>query len=162
MARLQAVTGPQVALDMPQVQSDRLAWDLPKSDMYTLASLLAGSAMCLSVGSTLCLDACMVDRPVISIGFDGWEELPYDLSARRGLDFTHIKKMLVLGGVRVARSFADLEAHITTYLREPHLDRYARAFTAAQECGPQDGAAAQRVAATLAHLCQQQVQGTPQ
>ena len=61
----------------------------------------------------------MVDCPVISIGFDGDEELPYDRSARRGLDFTHIKKMLALGGVRVARSFADLEAHINAYLRAP-------------------------------------------
>ncbi|MGE3539058.1 MAG: hypothetical protein AB7N91_16700 [Candidatus Tectimicrobiota bacterium] len=154
LERLQALTGPQVALDMPPVLSDRLAWDLPKSDMYTLASLLAGSAMCLSVGSTLCLDACMVDCPVISVGFDGWEVLPYDQSARRGLDFIHIKKMLALGGVRVARSFGDLEAHINTYLREPHLERAERAQTVAQECGPRDGRAAQRVAATLASLCQ--------
>jgi hypothetical protein len=159
MARLQALAGPQVALNMPPVLSDRLAWDLPKSDMYTLASLLAGSSMCLSVGSTLCLDACMVDRPIITVGFDGWEELPYDISARRGLDYTHIKKMLALGGVQVARSFVELEAHINRYLREPHLERQARANTAAQECGPQDGRAAERVAATLASLCQQQVQG---
>jgi hypothetical protein len=88
------------------------------------------------------------------VGFDGAEELPYDLSARRGLDFIHIKKMLALGGVRVARSFADLEAHINTYLREPHLDRDKRAYTAAQECGPCDGRAAERVAAALASLCQ--------
>jgi hypothetical protein len=54
------------------------------------------------------------------------------------LDFLHIKKMLALGGVRVERSFADLEAHIKAYLCEPHLDRDERAYTAAQECGPQD------------------------
>ena len=159
IARLQAIAGPLVALDMPPVLSDLLAWDLPKSDMYTLSSLLAGSAICISVGSTLCLDACMVDCPVISIGFDGDEELPYDQSARRGLDFTHIKKMLALGGVRVARSFADLEAHINAYLRTPSLDRDGRAHTAAQECGPQDGCAATRVATTLGALCQQRMQG---
>ena len=94
------------------------------------------------------------------MGFDGAEELAYDVSARRGLDFTHIKKMLALGGVRVARSFADLEAHIHTYLRQPHLDRAERAYTAAQECGLQDGRAAARVAATLGSLCQQRVQGS--
>jgi hypothetical protein len=159
LGRLQALTGPQVALDMPPVLSEQLAWDLPKSDMYTLASLLAGSAICLSVGSTLCLEACIVDCPVISVGFDGVEELPYDLSARRGLDFIHIKKMLAFGGVRVAQSFADLEAHINTYLREPHLDRDQRAYTAAQECGPRGGRAAERVAATLASLYQQRKAG---
>jgi hypothetical protein len=159
LGRLQALTGPQVALDMPPGLSEQLAWDLPKSDMYTLASLLAGSAICLSVGSTLCLEACIVDCPVISVGFDGVEELPYDLSARRGLDFIHIKKMLAFGGVRVAQSFADLEAHINTYLREPHLDRDQRAYTAAQECGPRGGRAAERVAATLASLYQQRKAG---
>ena len=50
----------------------------------------------------------------------------------------------------MARSFADLEAHINAYLCEPHLERDKRAYTAAQECGPQDGRAAERVAATLA------------
>jgi hypothetical protein len=158
LARLQALAGPQVALDLPPVLSEQLAWDLPKSDMYTLASLMAGSAMCISVGSTLCLEACVMDRPVITVGFDGLEELPYDLSARRGLDFTHIKKMLVLGGVRVARSFVDLEAHINDYLCEPHLERDERIYTAVQECGPQDGCAAERVAVTIASLCQQKVQ----
>ena len=158
IARLQALTGPRVTLDMPPVLSEQLAWDLPKSDMYTLASLLAGSAMCLSVGSTLCLEACMVDCPVISVGFDGEEELPYDISARRGLDFTHIRKMLAFGGVRVARSFADLEAHINAYLREPSLDRDRRVYTVTQECSLQDGCATERVAATLGSLCQQRVQ----
>ena len=99
-----------------------------------------------------------MDRPVITVGFDGLEELPYDLSARRGLDFTHIKKMLALGGVRVAQSFVDLEAHINDYLCEPHLERDERIYTAVQECGAQDGCAAERVAVTIASLCQQKVQ----
>ena len=42
IARLQAIAGPLVALDMPPVLSDRLAWDLPKSDMYTLAAFSLG------------------------------------------------------------------------------------------------------------------------
>jgi CDP-glycerol glycerophosphotransferase (TagB/SpsB family) len=152
LERLKALVGPRVALDTPPVLSDQLAWDLPKSDMYRLASLLAGSAMCLSAGSTLCLEACILDRPVVNIGFDGWEDLPYEKSARRGLDYTHIVKCLALGGVRVARSFHDLEAHINAYLCNPHLDQRGRALTAAQECGPQDGHAAERVATTLLKL----------
>ena len=98
LAKLYALTGPDVAIDTPPVLSDRLAWDMPKSDMHHLASLLNGSAMFLSAGSTLALEACILDRPVINIGFDGQEELPYDRSARRGLDYTHIVKLLALGG----------------------------------------------------------------
>jgi CDP-glycerol glycerophosphotransferase (TagB/SpsB family) len=152
LERLHSLVGPRVALDLPSVLSDRLAWDLPKNDMYRLASLLAGSAMCLNASSTLCLDACVLDCPVINIGFDGSEDLPYDLSARRGLDFTHMAKLLALGGVRVARTFEALAEHINAYLGDPTLDQEGRKRSAAQECGLQDGRAAARVVSTLLQL----------
>jgi hypothetical protein len=152
LEKLQSLTGPRVALDMPPVLSQQLAWDLPKSDMYHLASLLSGSAMCLNASSTLCLDACALDRPVINVGFDGSVELPYARSARRGLDYTHMAKLLALGGVRVARSFGELKQHINAYLRNPRLETEQRALAAAQECGPQDGRAAERISRTLYRL----------
>jgi hypothetical protein len=155
LEQLHAMVGPSVALDLPPVLSDRLFWDLPKSDMYHLASLLAGSAMCINANSTLCLDACMLDCPVINSAFDAWEELPYNQSVRRGLDFIHIAKLLALGGVRVARSFDDLAAHINAYLGNRGLDRQTRALSATQECGPQDGRATERVVMTILKLATQ-------
>jgi CDP-glycerol glycerophosphotransferase (TagB/SpsB family) len=137
---------------MPSVLSEQLAWDLPRSDMIHLASLLAGSAMCINSNSTLCLDACMLDRPVINIAFDGWEELPYEKSARRGLNYIHMAKLLALGGIRIAKTFADLETHINAYLRDPQSDRCGRMLSVAQECGPKDGRAVERVAQTLLQL----------
>lgn len=152
LTKLRALVGPRVALDMPPVLSETLAWDLPKSDMVRLASLLHGSAMCLNANSTLCLDACMLDRPVVDIAFDGWEELPYRRSARRGLDYIHMAKLLALGGIRVARSFDDLERHINAYLNDPTLDGEGRARSVSQECGVRDGRAAERIAGVLARL----------
>jgi CDP-glycerol glycerophosphotransferase (TagB/SpsB family) len=153
LARLYALAGPSVAIDTPPVLSDRLAWDMPKSDMSHLASLLRGSAMFLSAGSTLSLEACILDRPVVNIGFDGQEELPYDRSARRGLDYAHIAKLLALGGIRVARSFDDLAAHINAYLLSPDSEKAERSLSALQECGPQDGQATKRAGDTLLELC---------
>ena len=150
--RLWALVGPRVALDMPSVLSEKLAWDLPKSDMYRLASLLAGSAMCINASSTLCLDACMLDCPVVNIGFDGYADLPYEQSARQSLDFIHMTKLLALGGIRIARSFDDLEQHINAYLRDPRLDHAGRMHTVAQECGPRDGGAGERAANALFRL----------
>ncbi|MGH8058378.1 MAG: hypothetical protein ACREOH_14265, partial [Candidatus Entotheonellia bacterium] len=145
-------TGLRVVLDIPHVLSENLAWDLPKPDMYRLASLLAGCAICLNASSTLCLDACMLDRPVINIGFDGRESLPYERSARRSLDYTHMAKLLAFGGVRIARSFPELEQHINMYFKHPDWDRETRLLAAAQECGPRDGRAAERVAAALLRI----------
>jgi hypothetical protein len=150
--RLKALASPRVVIDTPSLQSEQLAWDLPKSDMVRLASLLAGSAMCINANSTLCLDACMLDRPVINIAFDGSKELPYEKSARRGLEYIHMAKLLAFGGIRTARSFGELEMHVNTYLCDPHLDRRGRMLSVAQECGPRDGRAAERVANILSHL----------
>jgi CDP-glycerol glycerophosphotransferase (TagB/SpsB family) len=150
--RLKALVSPRVALDVPHVLSEQLAWDLPKKDMHHLASVLAGCAMCLNASSTLSLDACMLDRPVINIAFDGWEELPYERSARQSLDYLHMAKLLALGGIRIARSFSELESHINAYLCDPSLDHEGRMVSVAQECGPRDGRAAERVAATLVKL----------
>jgi CDP-glycerol glycerophosphotransferase (TagB/SpsB family) len=120
--------------------------------MYHLARLLAGCAMCINATSTLSLDACMLDRPVIFIAFDGSGALSYEKSARRGLDYIHIAKLVSLGGVRVARSFRDLESHINAYLCDPSLEHEGRMLSVAQECGPLDGQAAERVASTLLRL----------
>jgi hypothetical protein len=152
LEELKALAGPRVALNIPPIVSERLAWDLQKDDMRHLASLLAGSAMCLNASSTLCLDACMLDRPVINIGFDGYQMLPYQKSARRVLDFVHMAKLLSLKGIRVARAFGELEQHINAYLRDPSLDRSGRLVSARQECGPADGQAADRVANVLLQL----------
>jgi hypothetical protein len=149
LERLKTLVGPRVALDIPEIMSDQLPWDLAKGDMRHLASLLAGSAMCLNASSTLCLDACMSDRPVINIGFDGWEELPYEMSARQNLDFTHIAKLLKFGGIRVARSFDELREQIDTYLCHPELDHEARMVSVGNECGFRDGQSAARVANVL-------------
>lgn len=152
LARLRALEGPRVALDTPPVLSEKLPWDLPKSDMARLASLLAGCAMCLNASSTLCLDACMLDRPVINIAFDGWTDLPYERSARQSLDYIHMAKLLALGGFRTARSFRELQAHIDAYLRDPSLDQQGRLLSATQECGARDGRATERVADALLNV----------
>jgi hypothetical protein len=152
LRRLRALAGPRVVLESPPVLSQRLESDAPKSDMYHLASLLAGSAMCINVSSTLCLDACMLDRPTITVAFDGWKQLPYDESTRQALDFIHMAKLLAFGGVRIARSFSELEAHFNAYFRDPSLDRDGRMLSVARECGPRDGKATERVASTLLQL----------
>jgi hypothetical protein len=158
LRRLRNLVGFRVALDTPPVLSERLESDAPKSDMYRLASLLAESAICLNISSTLCLDACMLDRPVVTIAFDGWKDLPYEDSSRQAVDYIHMAKLLALGGVRIAKSFNELGEHINAYLRDPHLDHDGRMRSVIQESGPKDGNATARVANTLLQLAGNQGQ----
>jgi hypothetical protein len=94
----------------------------------------------------------MLDRPVVNIAFDGWEGLPYERSARRGLDYFHMSKLLAIGGIQIAKSFSELETHINVYFRNPGLDREGQMLSVARQCGPRDGKGAVRVASTLLTL----------
>lgn len=148
--RLQALAGPRVALDIPQVVSDRLPWDLEERDLRKLAALIAGCAVSLNSGSTLSIDSVVQDRPVVLPIFDAGHELPWWRSVRRVVEFPHLQKMLTFGGVAVARSFAELEQQLSRYLADAALDAEGRRRLRAAECGPCDGQAAVRVAEVLA------------
>lgn len=150
------LAGARVAIHMPSVLSSALSYEMPKGEMKRLASLLAGAAMCVNANSTLCLDSCLADTPVITLAFDGSANYPYEQSARAGIDYIHMAKLLKCGGVRIAKSFDDLEAHINRYLENRELDSSGRAKTVTEECGLQDGQASQRIANAIAGLAMQE------
>ncbi|MBK6846058.1 MAG: hypothetical protein IPG96_00430 [Proteobacteria bacterium] len=148
--RLRTMAGPRVAIDLPQVVSDRLPWDLEERDLRKLAALIAGCAVSLNSGSTLSIDSVVQDRPVVLPIFDAGHELPWWRSVRRVVEFPHLQKMLSFGGVAVVRSFAELEQQLGCYLADPERDATGRRRLRAAECGPCDGQASARVAEVLA------------
>jgi hypothetical protein len=154
LPRLKALPGPQVAVDYPSLLPGELAWNMDQSDLPRLANLLAGCAVSLNSGSTLCLDAVIHDRPVVLVAFDAGHDLPWWQSVRRVVEYRHIVKMLRLGGIRVARSFEELQRLLSDYLDDPQLDRDGRARVLREECGACDGRAADRIAQALVELAQ--------
>lgn len=152
LERLKRLIGPRVAIDYPQVVSEKLAWDLDVRDLERLAVLLEGCAVCLNSGSTLTIDAALHDKPVILTAFDGEADLPWWKSARRALDFPHLAKLLAFHGTAVARSYGELEQQVIAYLRDPGLHAQGRAVTRQQECGSCDGGASERIAGVLDRL----------
>src|SRR5262249_26887483 len=83
------------------------------------------------------------------------ESLPYQRSARQSLDFIHMARTPPKAKSRVARSFPDLESQINAYLVNPKLNQGARNLSVAQECGPRDGRASERVADTRLRLARE-------
>ena len=68
--------------------------------------------------STLAIDACALGAPVIGVGFDGHQTKPYNQSVRRTFDFTHYRRIVELGGLRIAESKEMLIAEINAYLHD--------------------------------------------
>ena len=149
LPRLKVLESEKVKLDLPSLVNSKLNYSLENSDMIRLSNLMYGSAIVLNSGSTISIDALMLDKPVLITSFDGKEKLPYWKSARRLIDYTHLKKLVDLGGVEVCKSYMELEKNILTWLSNPNKNRQNRTFTREAECGVDDGQATEKVVNVL-------------
>jgi len=114
-------------------------------DSIELMTLLHGAAVSVMPASTLAIDACALGAPVIGIGFDGRETRPYAQSVRRTFDFTHYRRLVEQGGLRIAESADALIDEIAAYVADRDRDRDGRERVVASHLGALDGAAWRRV-----------------
>lgn len=157
LPRLESLAGGPVVVDYPVMEKSKLAWNMDAGDLPHLVNLLSGCAICVNSGSTLAIDGIIHDRPVILSLFDGDADLPWHRSIRRYNDVIHMRKLIELGGLRVASSYDQLANHIKSYLADPSLDSEGRAHTRLRECGKVDGHACERIADVLAGLVRKAV-----
>ena len=143
--RLKAIRSKRVAVDFPRLNQSKLRWSMQQQDMDRLSNLLTGCAICLNSGSTVSIDALMHDKPVLLTSFDADARLPYWKSARRLVDYTHLRKFVDLGGARVVRSAEELKEEISRYLEDPDHDLSRRRHALHAECFRDDGLATDRV-----------------
>lgn len=149
LPRLDALGSERVAIDYPILEDSSLMWNMNEADLPKLANLLAGCSLCLNSGSTLSIDAIAHDKPVVLTLFDADRQLPWWQSARRGGDYVHLAKVIRSGGVRVARSFGELELAIRHAVADPKGDAEGRQRVRRDEVGACDGKASRRVAEAL-------------
>lgn len=143
----------RVAVNYPRlVAGSKVPWSMEQEDMVVLSALIAKSAVVLNSGSTISIDGLMQERPVVLTSFDAHEELPYWRSARRLIDFIHLKKLVDMGGVTVVRDFTDLTKAINTYLANPEYLLAERKTTLRKECFNPDGKATDRVVNVISQL----------
>jgi hypothetical protein len=127
-------------------------WMVPTADDHArLTSSLVHADGCINIASTLSLDAAILDRPVICIDFTREPESPRDmLYAEYGAE--HYAPLVASGGIRLAHSWDELLDLMADAVIAPERDSDLRARMVADECGPVDGRAAERVARTLISL----------
>jgi len=149
LTRLDALKSDRVAIDYPRLSESKIRWSMKKQDMLRLSNLITGCSVCLNSGSTVSIDALMHNKPVILTSFDADANLPYWNSARRLVDYTHLKKLVAAGGALSVGSFAALGKAIQTYMTDPKGDLSKRREALFQECYQDDGLATERVVAAL-------------
>ncbi len=134
LPRLRAIHGNRVGVDFPDLVKSNMPWSMQNKDMIRLSHLLAGSTVCLNSGSTISIDTLICKRPVILTSFDAEAQLHYWQSARRLIDYTHLKKLVDLGGVSVAKSFAECKKLLQRYISDDNYNLDKRENTIRRQC----------------------------
>lgn len=138
LPRLEALKSNRVSIDFPDLAKSKMPWSMQQKDMGRMSNLLAGAKLSYNSGSTLSIDALMVNTPVILTSFDGAAQLTYWESARRLIDYVHLKKLVDCGGICVAKSYQQLEEYSLSFLNNSDYLMAKRQYTARQECANYD------------------------
>jgi hypothetical protein len=125
--------------------ADGLAIDVMPEHQKHLGDTLCHADVVVNVASTITIEACIFDTPVVNINFDGPDESAYVKSARRYYSFTHYVNITSRGSVRVAKSPEELVRDVANYLADPTLDAAGRKQVVLDQCQFTDGRSAERV-----------------
>ena len=136
--------------------ADGLAIDVMPEHQRHLGDTLCHSDVVVNVASTIAIEACIFNTPVVNICFDGPAEEPFERAARRYYRFTHYVNITSRNAVRVASSPAEMVEAVARYLGDPALDAQGRAQVVADQCRFTDGQSASRVVACVLNELNQQ------
>ncbi len=138
---------PHVTVERPfsYLTSNYRDWVFEESDIIHWYNSILHSFVVINVASTMALDAAINDRPVISLGFDGFSTLPYNQSILRYYDRDHYRPVMKTNGVSLVKSKEELFAEINHYLKDTNYKKSERAILVSQQCYKLDGRSSKRI-----------------
>ena len=124
-------------------------------DTYLLTNTLRHVALGINVASTVSLELCMFDKPVINVGYNppGMNISPLDYA--RYYDFDHYRPVVQSGAVTVAWTEDEMQQLLRKALTQPQADRAKRQMLIESMFGHRlDGYSGTRVAHCLVKLAE--------
>jgi hypothetical protein len=91
---------------------------------------------------------------VVAVGFDGREKMPYEQSVRRTYEFTHYRRLVAQGGLRIAESAEQMVEELNIYLHDRTRDAEGRRRVVESHLVSLDGLAWSRVLKVAHELIQ--------
>jgi hypothetical protein len=147
-ARAAGVPGVYISIGDPHYASGARDRDVMYIEEHELWHALRYSDVVVNLYSTIGLEACMFDRPVINM----WYHDPMGHVWLRGpmhsprILYVHHRKLLSYGGTTEAASREELMTVIEDALAHPERRREGRRRAVDEECGVLDGKACERLA----------------
>jgi hypothetical protein len=132
------------------------AWLTPRySDSFALANSLRHCALGINIASTVSLELCMFDKPVINIGYNPPGVDERIISFSKYYEFDHYKPVVESGAVDVARDREQLKALVETHLTSPAMkSRERKALITKMFGNTLDGGSSRRVSELLLRLAE--------
>lgn len=130
------------------------AWLTPHyEDSYMLVNTLRYSDLGINIASTISLELCMFDKPVINVAYDPPSFNILELRNARFYEFDHYKPVIESGAVQVAYSRNEMKGLIYQCLIKPAVRSTKRKKLIQKMFGETlDGKTARRVAGELMRL----------
>lgn len=94
------------------------AVEMTYQDLLNLKYSLKYTDLNINYASTISIEACVFDKPIVNIGYLDHFKLAYE--------FNHYRPIFESGAVRLAKTDSDLPELIIMYLKDPSLDKDAR------------------------------------
>jgi hypothetical protein len=129
-------------------------WLTPRiEDAYLYGNTLRHCDLGINVASTVALELCMFDKPVVNVGYNPPGVSPEEVSYAHYYNFDHYRPVVESGAVQVARSPLELRQMIQDGLKHREARQQQRAALVNHFFGNTlDGRSGQRVARVLVGL----------
>lgn len=127
-------------------------WDPTEEETVRLANLMRHAAVVICVRSTLSLDAAVVDRPVINVGYHAYIDDRGVDSTERFYEMDFYQDVLRSDGVAFVKNEDELAIAIQDALTHPEHRAEGRARLRDELCYRTDGKAAERFATLISEL----------
>jgi hypothetical protein len=131
----------------PPVNGGGWSWS-SLDDQALLVSSLYHADACLSVASTIALDAAIVGTPAIGLRLDQGEDVPGEVYFD-AFDLDHYRPLCESGGLWVAHSWPELSTLLARAVEHPEDGKEERERMVGDICGPVDGQAGERAVREL-------------
>lgn len=116
---------------------------------FHLAETLMHSDVVINIASTITIEACIFDTPVVNIGFDGKQAKPYWQSMLSRYFSDSYKHVTATNGVRIAQNKEELLEQVNAYVNDPNLDREGRIRIVQEQCQYTDGRSGERAGKSI-------------
>lgn len=141
-----------IVIDCQAQYSPKLGWNPNKEQLYHFANLIKYSDVQVSIVSTATIEAAILDKPVVTVGFSTIQPERFQKYIIESVYNNHFKPVIDYGSTYIAKDPDDLIVGINNYLLNPGLQRKERRKLKEVLLYKADGKAVERISQAILSL----------